>query len=194
MHQLFIISVLNLRTMLEIEVKILNIDRIQVEDSLVKMSATKTFDSDLETIFYDFADGAIVRANNVLRLRKENNEVFLTYKNVIGTKDAKVAEEYSVTVSDLSMMSRILEVLGLKSIASIRKHRISYQIKQTRFDIEQYLDKYSYVPAFVEIESDSIAVIHKYAEALGFRAEDCLPWSTQQVIDHYSSSGKRHDH
>jgi len=39
----------------------------------------------------------------------------------------------------------------------------------------------------MEIEADPDS-IQKYAELLGFKKEDCLPWSTVELIKHYSRS------
>jgi len=171
--------------MREIEAKILEINRKKVEDTLTKMGAEKVFDGKMETFFYDFKDGSIVKAKNVLRLRKEKDEVILTYKKVAETQEAKIAEEYSVVVSDPVVMQKILESLGLVLIENMQKWRISYELEGTHFDIDRYLGKYGYVPEFLEIEAESTDAIHENAKKLGFKAEDCLPWSTVQVIEYY---------
>jgi predicted adenylyl cyclase CyaB len=125
-----------------------------------------------------------------LRLRRENKKIVLTYKKVTGQREAKTAEEYSAVVSDLAIMQKILESLGLVLIENMRKHRTSYELEGTHFDIDRYLDKYSRIPEFLEIEADSIDIVHNYAKALGFKAEECLPWSTAQVIEYYFEGKK----
>jgi len=172
--------------MREIEAKILEINRKKVEYTLTKMGAEKVFDGKMATFFYDFEGGSIIKAKNVLRLRREKDETVLTYKKVAENLEAKIAEEYSVVVSDLLTMQKILESLGLVLIESMQKHRISYELEGAHFDIDCYLEKYSNIPVFLEIEADSVESIHKYANALGFNAEDCLPWSTAQVIEYYA--------
>lgn len=176
--------------MREIEAKILEISRRKVEDALVKMGAKKVFDGEMETFFYDFRDGSIVRAKNVMRLRREDKQLVLTYKNVTGNQGAKTAEEYSVVVSDLAVMQKILELLGLVLIESTQKHRTSYELEGARFDIDRYAGKYSHIPEFLEIEAESTESIHEYAEVLGFKPEQCLPWSTAQVIEYYDGGKK----
>lgn len=172
--------------MQEIEVKILEINRRKIEDALARMGATRTFDGEVETLSYDFKDGSIVKDRNVIRLRSEDNHFVLTYKRVKRNRQAKKAEEYSVIVSDLWAMQKILESLGLVLIDSTKKHRISYKLEGAHFDIDRYLGKYSYIPEFLEIEADSVKSIREYAKALGFDAENSLAWSTAQVIEHYS--------
>lgn len=172
--------------MQEIEIKILEIDRKKVETALAKMGAKKVFDGEMKTFFYDFKDGSIVKAKNVLRLRREGNKSVLTHKTVAGTQDAKIAQEYSVEVSNLFVMQKILKALGIVLIESLQKHRTGYELEGTHFDIDQYEGRYGDIPEFLEIEGKSVVAIHEYANALGYKAEDCLPWSTVQVIEHYS--------
>lgn len=171
----------------EIEVKILEIDKKNIEDTLVKLRAKKIFDGKIETAFYDFKDGSIAKARNVLRVRKEQDRTELTYKKVNYTKTAKVAEEITVEISDMQEMKEILHNLGLLEIEDTQKIRTSYKLDSLRFDIDHYLGAYSFIPDFLEIEAPNIKLIHRSAKELGFQEKDCLAWSTPQLIQHYSS-------
>jgi len=174
--------------MKEIEAKILQVNGKKIEEVLVSLGARKVFDGEIQTFFFDFKDNSIVKAKNVLRLRKEEEKTELTYKKVSVTQGAKVAEEYSVEVSDFEAAKRILESLGLKVTEKMQKHRISYLFSNARFDIDRYLDGYSFIPEFLEIEAESEEAIHRYAGLLGFKQDDCLPWSTNELIKYYSSA------
>lgn len=177
--------------MKELEAKILEIDRKKVEEALAILGAKKIFDGDIQTFFFDFANGEIVKSKDVLRLRKEQNMAELTYKKVRFTETVKVAEEYSVEVSNFETMKKILENLGLFITEKMEKHRISYKLDQARFDIDCYFGDYKYIPEFLEIEAENTDSLHRHAALLGFKAEDCLPWSTQELIHHYSSKDAR---
>ncbi len=170
----------------EIEVKILNINRRAVEDKLSRQHAEKVFEGDIETLFFDFKDGSIFRARNVLRLRREGGKSALAFKRVHGNQEAKVADEYEVEVSNLETMKKILESLGLSATESMRKHRTSYKLSDARFVMDRYEGKYDFIPEFLEIESNNVELIHKYAGLLGYGISDCLPWSTADLINHYS--------
>jgi len=172
--------------MKELEVKILEVNRKKIEETLTGLGAKRVFDGEIQTMFFDFKDASIVKAKNVLRLRKEQDETELTYKKVHITETAKLAEEYSVEVSNLETMKKILENIGLSITESMKKHRVSYTIDHTRFDIDCYGGDYGYIPEFMEIEAESTDLIHKYAAILGFKAKDCLPWSTDELIRYYS--------
>ncbi len=172
--------------MKEIEAKILEIDRKKMEHKIIELGASKIFDGNIQTLFFDFKDGTIIKAKDVLRLRKEQDKIELTYKKVRFTQTAKTADEYSVEVSELETMRKILENLGLSIFECMEKHRVSYRLDKVRFDIDRYFGSYAYIPEFMEIEAENVGLIHKYAAILGFKEEDCLPWSTTELIKHYS--------
>ena len=133
----------------------------------------------------------LFKAKNVLRLRKEQNQIELTFKKVHVTQTAKVAEEFSVKISNVESMKIILKNLGLFIIENMQKHRISFKLDQSRFDIDSYSGDYKYIPEFLEIEAENTSSLHKYAALLGFKAEDCLPWSTNDIVQHYSSKKEK---
>ncbi len=172
--------------MKEIEVKILNVNRRKIIETLSHLRAKKIFDGMIETFFFDFEDGSIAKARNVMRLRREEEKVVLTFKRILGNESAKVAEEYEVEVSNMENMKKILESLGLSITESMQKHRISYKFENVRFDVDKYEGEYDYIPELLEIEATDIKAIHEYARYLGFSINDCLPWSTQELVDYYS--------
>lgn len=169
----------------ETEVKILNVYKSKIVNSLLNMKAEKIFDDEINTIFFDFKDNTIFNANNLLRLRKAGPKSTLTFKKMLNTELVKEAEEYEVEVSDQQIMKIILESLGLRKTRQLLKHRTSYKLQNTRFDIDAYEGELDYIPTFLEIESDNTDSIYKYAKLLGVSPTECLPWSTEQVISHY---------
>ena len=172
--------------MQEIEVKILNVDRQRIEERLLSLGAEKVFDGHIENLFFDFKNRALAEAKNLVRLRKEDDKAVLTFKKFLGNKAAKTAEEYEVAVSDMENMKKILESLGLSMTEEMQKHRVSYRLSRTQFDIDKYEREYGYIPEFLEIEAESIDTIHKYAKLLGFTIDDCLPWSTKDLVKYYT--------
>jgi len=176
--------------MQEVEVKILNVNRPKVEEELLRLGGRKVFDGNIETFFFDFKNGSIAKAKGVLRLRQEGSQIVLTFKRIISTQGAKVAEEHSVEVSDIDEMKKIFQLLGLSVKESNQKQRISYQIDNVHFDFDRYEGEYNYLPEFMEIEAEDLETIHKYAKLLGFKPEDCLPWSTSDLIKHYADKNR----
>lgn len=174
--------------MKEIEVKVLNVEKQKIEEILSHLGAKQIFDDKITTYFFDFEDSRIVKAKNVLRLRKEGKKSVLTFKKVLSKKSAKVAEEYDVEVSNLPKMAKILDLLGLSLTESLQKHRTSYKLNDMRFDIDKLEKEYAYIPQYLEIEAKDMKLIQKYAKVLGYGAKDCLPWTTNEVINYYSKN------
>jgi predicted adenylyl cyclase CyaB len=176
--------------MKEKEVKVLNIDKKKIIQIISRFGAKIIFDSEIKTTFFDFADARISKAKNVLRLRQAGQRSLLTFKKILSKQSAKEAEEYEVEVSDLQAMKKILKSLGLSETGNIQKHRTSYRLNNVQFDIDIHENELSYIPPYLEIEAENIDLIYKYAELLGYNAKDCLPWSTEDVINHYSTKRK----
>ena len=176
--------------MKEIEVKVLGVDKKKIIEIISRFGAKKTFEGQIETTFFDFADVRISKAKGILRLRKAGEKSLLTFKTILSQESAKEAEEFEVVVSDLQIMKKILKALGLSETGKILKHRISFSLGNVHFDLDTYENELSYVPPYLEIEAENIDLIYKYAELLGHRIKDCLPWSTEDVINYYSTKSK----
>jgi adenylate cyclase, class 2 len=176
--------------MKEVEVKVLNVDKQKIEEILTQLGAKQTFDDEIITYFFDFENSSIANAKNVLRLRKEGKQSVLAFKKILSKQSAKVAEEYEVEVSGLSKTQNILELLGLSVTESIQKHRTSYELNDLRFDIDTLKKEYAYIPTYLEIEGKSIKLIQTYAKILGYRTDECLPWTTDELIKFYSRKPK----
>ena len=170
--------------MQEIEVKILEINSQKVKKTLDNLKAKKIFDGEISTLFLDYADGGISKHRAVLRLRKIQRKNELTYKKIKANQVAKEAEELSVEVSDFDTTLGILQNLSLAVTDQMEKHRVSFKLENVRVDIDRYLGNYNFIPEFLEIEGD-LGSIHRYAELLGFKAKDCLPWSTDELVRYY---------
>jgi len=174
--------------MKETEIKILNINKNKITQTLSNLGAKKIFDDEVTTIFFDFSDSRIANAKNLLRLRQAGPTSTLTYKKIITKESVKEAEEYEVQISSIETTKKILESLELVETYNLQKHRTSYKITNVRFDIDTFTGNLNYIPTFLEIESEKTEQIYKYAELLGFSPKDCLPWSTEEVINHYSKN------
>ncbi|MBU0536189.1 MAG: CYTH domain-containing protein, partial [Nanoarchaeota archaeon] len=149
--------------MIEAEVKILEIDRKDIEKKLLSTGAKKVFDDEIDAFFFDFDDSRIKKDHNHLRLRKEGDKATLTFKVHLSNKGAKVCEEYETEVSDFDSMKSILESIGLKVFRRMVKNRISYKLEGVSFEIDKYKGEYESIPEFLEIEAEDLKTIYKYA-------------------------------
>lgn len=178
--------------MREIEVKILNINRKEVEKKLVSLGAKKVFEGIVEGCFFDFKDNSIRKSRKTLRLRKENNKVVLTFKNPIPHKNLKIKEEHEIEVSDFKKTQKILESLGLSVWLWIKKKRTTYALEGVHFEIDKHIDQFDFVPTFLEIETEDPKIIYKYVRLLGFKKKDCKPWTILEIVDYMKKDMKNY--
>ncbi|MBD3314131.1 class IV adenylate cyclase [Candidatus Woesearchaeota archaeon] len=167
--------------MKEIEVKILDIDKKEVEEKLVSLGAEKVFEGDVNALFFDFDDGSVRAAGKTIRLRKMGDKSFLTAKSPVSQENVKIKEEYETEVSDFEEIRRILESAGMSVWLAMRKHRTTYRLDNVSFEIDKHNDQYSHIPEFLEIEAKDAKTIYKYAEMLGFNRDDCKPWTILEI-------------
>ena len=173
--------------MREVEVKIIGIDRVKVECRLRSLGATKPYEGDQVTLFFDFPGNPIAKAKNLLRLRQTGSKTVLTFKKFVESESAKVRDEYEVVVSGFEPMRMILESLGLSPTQRLEKHRTSYTLKSgVEVDMDKYGGEYSHIPELLEIEGEGAETVHLHAKLLGFQPEECKSWTTFDVIDYYS--------
>ncbi|MFH1589016.1 MAG: CYTH domain-containing protein [archaeon] len=170
--------------MREIEVKILEVNREEVENKLIDLGANKILDDELYAIRFSKKEH-LLEKGILLRLRKEGLKTKLTVKKSIKNKNVKAAHEYEVEVENFEETKKILETLGFEKRDKLKKHRTSYQLKNVRFEFDKYLGEQKHVPEFLEIEAHDEKTIFKYVKILGFKKEDCKPWSSTDVIKHY---------
>jgi adenylate cyclase class 2 len=178
--------------MQEIEVKILEIDRVRMEAKLKEIGATLDFDEELAAVFYDFPDNRLKAAGELLRLRKEGKAIRLTHKSPISHAVVKQMEEWETGVQDWEAMQQILSKLGFLARKQTKKRRTQYEWQGTHVVLDDYQGELAPIPLFLEIEANNEAALFATVEALGFRREDCNSWNTYDLMKHYGlvNSGK----
>lgn len=171
--------------MQEIEVKILEIDRKQLEEKLSNLGAKLEFDIEMMALFFDWEDGSITQTGQVLRLRKEGTKTILTHKKAIASDQAKIMHETETEIADIEAMQAVFNQLGLLTIKKTRKFRAQYIWKQSHIVIDDYQDELSPIPVFLEIESPNVEELYEVVKALEYSREDCKNWNTYDLVKHY---------
>lgn len=151
-----------------------------------EIGAEKTFDGEIYDMYWDFDDNSLRNSKTTLRIRKEGSKPLLTFKKPVSQERAKIREECELEISNYKKMQSILESLGFKPWLVIRKNRVSYKLDDVHFDIDHFLDKYSYIPDYLEIESEDVKTVYKYVDLLGFDRKDCKSWTFVETAQHYS--------
>jgi len=170
--------------MQEIEVKILEIDTKKVIAKLKELGARKVFEGQMDVCYYDFKDHSLSDNGKILRLRTKGQKSEFTVKRKMGKAEAKVMEEYEVTVNDFAAMQTILQEIGLKKLQSATKHRASYALGKIHFEF----DTIPGLPTFLEVEAPTMDELKSVIKKIGFTMGDTKPWSGKDVVRHY---GKR---
>ena len=176
-----------LHIMQEIEVKILQVNKPEMLAKLAELGAEKHFEGELYAIFWDTKDSNFREKKQALRLRKEGEEVALTFKSPISLEAAKIMEELEVKVSDFEVMRKILMALGYEHVKSTRKIREEYLLQGTKIVFDQYLDDLGYIPLFIEIEAADLESLYKVVNLLGYTEVDCKNWNTYEIADYYKN-------
>jgi adenylate cyclase, class 2 len=173
--------------MLETEVKVLEINKEEVEKQVIKLGAKKVFEGELYAIYYDSEDGKLSKNKNVIRLRKEGEKTKFTLKVKQNHDKASVNEEHEIEVSDFEKMKTIFEFLGFKNIRNFRKTRESYKLGNVRFEFDKYHDDNEHIPWFIELESDNYNDIKLILEKLNIPEVQTVKMDAFELIDYYQS-------
>ncbi len=135
----------------EIEIKVLNVDANIIEERLIKLGAKETQRSKL-TVDWFGPKGLTHNGDDpwFLRIRSYGTEkVEVTWKGIPETISiARKVREINVDVLDHQKMAQIFLALDLELYAHQEKQRISWVLKNWKFDLDQYPN----MPAYLEIE------------------------------------------
>jgi predicted adenylyl cyclase CyaB len=175
----------------EIEVKILEINRAQVEEKLASLGAIKVFDDEIHARYYDLPDQRLKSSGITLRLRKEGPKAVVTLKMDVANPAAKERKEHETAVGDFEVMRTILESMGFVAWLEMKKHRTSYELGNVHFELDRYYGKYSHIPEFLEIEGRDMETVFRHAEALGFGRHECRPWDAVGLAAYYAGRDSR---
>ncbi len=170
---------------MEIEVKALEIDKKEIEKKLAKLGAKKIFDGEFEFILFDRPNEELKKKEALLRLRKEGSKIVLAFKKKISMKRVKKMEEIEVEVSDFEKTRKILKQLGFVEFLKAKKHRTSYKLEGTHFDIDTYKGKLKKIPTFMEIEAESEKEIARYIKLLNLPREKIKSWTLKELLEYY---------
>lgn len=185
---------------MEIERKILDINKREFIARLKKLKARKIFSALVRVKYFDFADGSIRAKKDLLRLREfcqKGKEpytefVYKIYKGVKG--GCKYFEELESRFdgkAHFKTLSNFLLGIGLKHTLYYEKKRTLYSLGKIHFEI----DEHPRMPAFVEIEAQSPQEINKTVKLLGLQKCEQTAETISELIKrkypHLSLNGLR---
>ena len=125
-------------TLIEKEIKILDINKKKLIKKLKKLGAKKTFEGKIHDIYYDTVDTDLAVAKKRIRLRKKGSAHLVTMKQNLQAKNIKACHETEFSVSCHKKTHEVFVSQGLIPQWEKKKKRISYSYKGIIFDIDFY--------------------------------------------------------
>lgn len=158
--------------MKEREVKVLNIDKDEIEKKLIKLGAVLLKDEEQVNIRFDTGDNFLRKTyNGYLRIRRTKNLLdgstknTLTFKKSVSRDKVRVNEETETEISHFEETEKILQTLGYIRKRPGYKHRRSFLYENIVFEIDTW-DEYTYPKPYLEIEVSNEDDLEKAIELL----------------------------
>jgi len=173
----------------EIEAKFYVLDIKKVETRLQNLEARLIQPRILETnLRFDLPDSRLRSEGRVLRLRRDT-EARLTYKSSGQSEQGVVNRtEIEFTVEDFAKAKLFLEALGYQKLLEYEKYRTTYELLLGGL-VHVMLDELPY-GNFVEIEGDSIQIIHHMAEKLNLNRSAAISKSYSALFENARQTWK----
>lgn len=158
----------------EFEIKILEIDK----ENLLKQIKSLGFKNATNHLYrryvYEINDYAWVR------LRSDGATSALTYKTY--EKNAiDGVRELEIEVLDFEKTNEMMTVLGFEASKYQENKRISFK----NGEVELAIDEWPHIPAYIEIESNSVELVKKYIELLRLTNYESTSEPTSAVYSKY---------
>jgi len=132
----------------------------------------------------DTADGLLREARSILRVRREPDGGFLTFKGPVQPSTMKLREEIETAIGDAGMMLSILESIGFRVWFRYEKLREEFWYGDAIIAVDEIP-----VGTFVEVEGSEAGVV-RAVEALGREATDYVLASYRTLyIEHQTRAG-----
>lgn len=153
--------------MREREVKVLNIDKEEIEKKLIDIGAVLVKDENQINYRFDTDDYYLKKTyNGYLRIRISNDilsgesKITMTFKKNLKRDSLRINEEINTDLSNWENAAKIIELLGYKQKRPAYKHRRSYMYENILFEIDTW-DEETYAKPYLEIEVPSDEELEK---------------------------------
>ncbi|MEW6455553.1 MAG: class IV adenylate cyclase [Acidobacteriota bacterium] len=156
----------NLEKEIKLKIKNLNQIKLKIKKLNAVLEKRRSFE---DNVLFDFPDNSLRKKGFALRIRKQGNEAYLTFKGEkIRSKNFKIREELEIKLENPDILYDIFTRIGLKKTFRYQKFRTLFKIS----DVHVALDE-TPVGNFIEIEGKEENII-SMAEKLGYRDNDII--------------------
>lgn len=142
----------------ELEVKVLGINKEEIEQKLDEIGAIKIKDELQKNTILDTKDSMIEeKYNGYLRIREttdnmnKKKSINVTLKQILSDENYRENKEIESSIDSPESMLEIFEILGLITKYVGYKERVSYEYQNILFEIDTW-DKNTYPETYMEIE------------------------------------------
>jgi adenylate cyclase class 2 len=141
----------------EVEVKYRAVDHDHLVQRVVQMGAAAGGVVHHEDIYFSHPSRDFAQSNEAFRIRRLGDENRITYKGPRRSGPTKTREEIEIPMApgddQFRRLLRLLENLGFRPIATIRKRRESFHLTFQEHELEIALDVADSLGAYAEIEA-----------------------------------------
>jgi adenylate cyclase class 2 len=141
----------------EVEVKYRGVDHERLARLLVKRGASPRDVVEQEDVYFNHPARDFALTNEALRVRRAGDQNRITYKGARRSGPTKTREEIEIALAEGPASSGkllpLLEVLGFRPVATIRKRRETFHVTYLDHELEVALDLAEGLGAFAEIEA-----------------------------------------
>jgi len=173
---------------LEIEAKV-KVDNLEPYRQLLsRLGFALCEEIDQEDQFFDTDDRSLLKSDRGLRIRRQtspqSSSTILCFKGPRQPGPFKKREEIELEIDDLQKARRLLELLGYKTIMSVKKKRQTAQIEPCLV----CLDEVDQLGSFIEIEGPGEAEITTVLKKLDLDQHPHIPTSYAKMLAEKLSS------
>jgi adenylate cyclase class 2 len=141
----------------EVEVKYREVDHRQLAAMLLERGASPRGAVDQEDVYLSHPARDFTISNEALRIRRLGGQNRITYKGPRRSGPTKTREEIEIDFAEgadaFARLLRLLESLGFRPVASVRKRREMFHLRFLDHELEVALDLAEGLGAFAEIEA-----------------------------------------
>lgn len=184
--------------MLEKEVKILEVDVLELQNKLELAWANKTFEWFIHDVYYDFQDTdtndmKMESQKRLFRVRQKWDIHMYTIKRKRSKKSEwwekwlRICDEWESEITDVNSFKRVLKKYWMTETREKKKYRICYELEWCQFDIDNYFlwDKKNIIPPLLEIEANTSNEIKHWIKLLDLKNHKKKKWWSRKLFKHY---------
>lgn len=170
--------------MMEIEVKILDIDLGKTEKAIKKLGGKLVHNNLLYKELYFSTENNNLKFSS-MRLRAEGDDIYLAMKFKQGNNKKYLSrKELQIKVSDFDTTSEIIQQLGFKPIGIREKLRKEYKVGKIKVELDQYPN----IPPYMEIEGNNQKHVNEFLTKLGYDLKYTVNFSATEIIRQYGKN------